>query len=187
MPFFFEFTFSLACGRSGFPQLCPFVAHGRLAAAIAPQLQSRSLSFLSSRRLLRLRVIFRIQNRDCRDSLCRPRPVKWSVVKTAASLFSSYTTRASCCPLTLQTRSSTLFPMDPSRELGRTLLVVGGVVLAAGAFLYFSGKLPFRLGRLPGDIVHKSGDTTFYFPIVTCVVISAVLSLVFWLISHLRR
>lgn len=77
--------------------------------------------------------------------------------------------------------------MDPSRELGRTLLIVGAIILAAGAFLYFNGKLPFHLGKLPGDIVQKSDHTTFYFPIVTCLVVSAALSLIFWLISYLRR
>jgi hypothetical protein len=77
--------------------------------------------------------------------------------------------------------------MDPSRELGRTLLIVGAVALIAGAFLYFNGKLPFRLGKLPGDILHKSEHTTFYFPIVTCLILSAILSLVFWFISHFRR
>jgi hypothetical protein len=43
------------------------------------------------------------------------------------------------------------------------------------------------LGRLPGDIVHRGGNTTFYFPIVTCLLLSVALSLLFWLISHFRR
>jgi hypothetical protein len=77
--------------------------------------------------------------------------------------------------------------MDPFRELGRTLLVLGAFILLAGAFLYFGGKLPFRFGRLPGDIVHKGEHTTFYFPIVTCIVLSIGLSLLFWLLSRFRR
>jgi hypothetical protein len=77
--------------------------------------------------------------------------------------------------------------MDPMRELGRALLVLGAVVVVVGAFLYFSGRLPFRLGRLPGDVVHRGEHTTFYFPIVTCLVLSAGLSLIFWLVSHFRR
>jgi hypothetical protein len=77
--------------------------------------------------------------------------------------------------------------MDPMRELGRALLVLGAVVVVVGTFLYFSGRLPFRLGRLPGDVVHRGEHTTFYFPIVTCVVLSAGLSLIFWLVSHFRR
>lgn len=77
--------------------------------------------------------------------------------------------------------------MDPLRDLGRVLLVAGALLCLAGALFYFSGKLPFRLGRLPGDIVHRGEHTTFYFPIVTCLVLSAVLSFVFWLLSRFRR
>ena len=77
--------------------------------------------------------------------------------------------------------------MLPTRELGRTLLILAAVLAAVGAALYFSGRLPFRLGRLPGDIVHRGEHTTFYFPLTTCVLLSAALSLLFWLISHFRR
>ena len=77
--------------------------------------------------------------------------------------------------------------MDSFRELGRMLLMLGGLLLVVGAFFYFGGKLPFRLGRLPGDIVHKGDHTTFYFPIVSCVVLSVGLSLLFWLMSRFRR
>ena len=77
--------------------------------------------------------------------------------------------------------------MDSFRELGRALLMLGGLLILVGAFFYFGGKLPFRLGRLPGDIVHKGEHTTFYFPIVTCLLLSVGLSLLFWLLSRLRR
>ena len=77
--------------------------------------------------------------------------------------------------------------MDPFRDLGRALLFFGALLLVVGAFLYFGNKLPFRLGRLPGDIVHRGENTTFYFPIVTCLLLSVALSLLFWLFSHLRR
>ena len=77
--------------------------------------------------------------------------------------------------------------MDPFRELGRTLLLLGGFLVVTGVFFYFGGKLPFRLGRLPGDIVQRGEHTTFYFPIVTCLVLSVALSLLFWLFSHFRR
>ncbi len=77
--------------------------------------------------------------------------------------------------------------MDPLRELGRTLLLLGGLLVLVGALLFFGGKSPFRLGRLPGDIVHRGEHTTFYFPIVTCLALSLALSLLFWLISHFRR
>ena len=77
--------------------------------------------------------------------------------------------------------------MDPLRELGRTLLYLGGFLAIIGALLVLGGKLPFRLGRLPGDIIHRGEHTTFYFPVVTCLVLSLVLSFVFWLFSHFRR
>jgi hypothetical protein len=77
--------------------------------------------------------------------------------------------------------------MDPARELGRTLLILGALLLVVGAFFFFGGRLPFRLGHLPGDIVHKGEHTTFYFPIMSCIVLSVGLSLLFWLISRLRH
>jgi Protein of unknown function (DUF2905) len=77
--------------------------------------------------------------------------------------------------------------MEPFRELGRTLLILAAVLAAAGGFLYFFNRLPFRLGKLPGDIVHRTEHGIFYFPIVTCLVVSVALSLILWLISHFRR
>ncbi|HLZ13526.1 MAG TPA: DUF2905 domain-containing protein [Candidatus Acidoferrum sp.] len=73
------------------------------------------------------------------------------------------------------------------RDLGRTLLLFGGILALVGAFFYFGGKLPFRLGKLPGDISYKSAHTSFYFPVVTCLILSATLSFVLWLINHFRR
>jgi hypothetical protein len=77
--------------------------------------------------------------------------------------------------------------MDPWREIGRALLILGAVIAAVGAFLYFSGRLPFRLGRLPGDVSWQGKHTTVYFPIVTCIVISVILTLIFWVIGQFRR
>ena len=77
--------------------------------------------------------------------------------------------------------------MDPTRELGRTLLILGALLLVVGADFFYGGRLPFRLGRLPGDIVHKGEHTTFYFPIMSSIVLSVGLSLLFWLLSRLRR
>jgi Protein of unknown function (DUF2905) len=77
--------------------------------------------------------------------------------------------------------------MDPSRDLGRLLLIVGIALSAAGALLYFNNRLQLRLGRLPGDIVHRGQHTTFYFPIVTSILLSIGLSLLLWLVSHFRR
>jgi hypothetical protein len=77
--------------------------------------------------------------------------------------------------------------MDPLRELGRALLILGAVSLIVGGLFYFGGRLPFRLGRLPGDIIHRGEHTTIYFPIVTCLVISVILSILFWIFSNFRR
>ena len=63
-------------------------------------------------------------------------------------------------------------------ELGKLLVVVGTIVLLAG-LLIWSGLVPRWLGRLPGDIRIERGHSGFYFPIVTCIVISLVLSLIF--------
>jgi hypothetical protein len=77
--------------------------------------------------------------------------------------------------------------MDPLRELGKTLLFLGGLLALVGAFFYLGGKLPFRLGRLPGDIVRQGEHTTFYFPLTTSILLSIGLSLLFWLFSRIRR
>ena len=77
--------------------------------------------------------------------------------------------------------------MEPLRELGRVLLALGALFVLVGGFFYVGGKLPFRLGRLPGDIAYQGKNTTFYFPIVTCLILSAAFSLVLWLISRFRR
>jgi len=77
--------------------------------------------------------------------------------------------------------------MDPSREFGKLLVIAGIVIIGAGAFLFFGAKLPFRLGRLPGDISYQGRSGSFYFPIVTCLLVSVALTLVFWAVSHFRR
>jgi len=80
--------------------------------------------------------------------------------------------------------------MEPIRELGR-MMVVGGVVLAAaGALLWVvarRGGLPLRLGRLPGDIAYQGKHGSFYFPVVTCILLSLVLTLVMWLVQWLKK
>ena len=66
-------------------------------------------------------------------------------------------------------------------------MILGAVAVAIGAMLFFGVKLPFRLGRLPGDIVHRGEHSTLYFPIVTCLLLSIALSLLLWLFNHFRR
>ncbi len=62
--------------------------------------------------------------------------------------------------------------MDALRETGKLLMVLGIVLAGVGALLSFGGKLPFRLGRLPGDIVYQGRNGSFYFPVVTCILLS---------------
>lgn len=77
--------------------------------------------------------------------------------------------------------------MDPLRELGKLLLVAGVVLVGVGALLVFGARLPFRLGRLPGDIAYQGRHGSFYFPIVTCIVVSVALTLIFWIVNLFRR
>jgi len=65
-------------------------------------------------------------------------------------------------------------------HLGKTLVVIGLLVAGVGVLFLFADKIPW-LGRLPGDITLRRDNFTFYFPIVTCLVISVLLSLLFWL------
>jgi len=67
-------------------------------------------------------------------------------------------------------------------DLGKMLVIAGAVIVLIGAFLWWSPRIPF-LGKLPGDIIWKKGNFTFYFPIVTCIIISVALTLLFWLLS----
>jgi hypothetical protein len=77
--------------------------------------------------------------------------------------------------------------MDPARELGKWLLIGGVVLIAFGAFLLLGARLPFRLGRLPGDIAIEGRRGGFYFPIVTSLLLSVLLTLILWFVSWLRR
>jgi hypothetical protein len=77
--------------------------------------------------------------------------------------------------------------MDPLREIGKLLLVAGVILLAVGALLVSGLKLPFRLGRLPGDIVYQGRHATVYFPIVTCALLSFAFTLLAWLVNYFRR
>lgn len=77
--------------------------------------------------------------------------------------------------------------MDPFREIGRLLLVLGVVLAGAGLLLMLGAKLPFRLGRLPGDIAYQGRHGSFYFPIVTCIVLSLALTLILWIVNLFRR
>ncbi len=68
--------------------------------------------------------------------------------------------------------------------LGRTLILAGIALIVVGALVMLGSRLPIKLGRLPGDIYYQGKNGSFYFPIVTCALISGVLSLVMWLINR---
>jgi hypothetical protein len=72
------------------------------------------------------------------------------------------------------------------RELGRFIVIIGVVTTLVG-FVMWIGFTPKWLGRLPGDIRIEREHSAFYFPIVTCIILSIVLSLLFSLFSIFRR
>jgi hypothetical protein len=72
-------------------------------------------------------------------------------------------------------------------DLGKLLLVLGGTIILVGGLLLLAGRFNLPLGRLPGDIVYRGKNSVFYFPIVTCILISVVLSLLFWLFGRGHR
>jgi len=68
--------------------------------------------------------------------------------------------------------------------MGRGLIAIGMVLVVLGLLVTFGERLPIRLGRLPGDIVIRGRNTTFYFPLVTSLLLSVLLSLVMWLLGR---
>jgi len=62
-------------------------------------------------------------------------------------------------------------------NLGRVLIVAGLALAAVGILFALWLRLPGRLGRLPGDIVYRRGNFTFYFPLITCLILSLLLTL----------
>lgn len=70
-------------------------------------------------------------------------------------------------------------------DFGKLLIFLGIFIVLLGLFFTFGGKVPY-LGRLPGDIIIHRGNFHFYFPIVTCILISAILTFIFWIIKILR-
>ena len=72
-------------------------------------------------------------------------------------------------------------------DLGRTLVLIGALLLGLGLVLILAGKLNLPIGRLPGDIVIRGKNSTFYFPIMTSILLSVLLSLFLYLVGKLRR
>lgn len=76
----------------------------------------------------------------------------------------------------------------PDLHLGKLLLTLGIIIAAIGALLVGGDRLPWlRLGKLPGDVVYKGRNSSFYFPLVTCLVLSGILTATVWLINFLTK
>ncbi|HEX4488926.1 MAG TPA: DUF2905 domain-containing protein [Terriglobales bacterium] len=72
-------------------------------------------------------------------------------------------------------------------DLGKLLVAFGLLMLVGGLVLIALGRVNVPIGRLPGDIVYRGKNATVYFPLVTSILLSVVLSGVFYLINHFRR
>lgn len=72
-------------------------------------------------------------------------------------------------------------------ELGKVLLSVGGLLAVIGALLLLAGRFGIPLGRLPGDIAYRAKNVSVFIPLGTSILISVVLSVVFYLISRFHR
>lgn len=72
-------------------------------------------------------------------------------------------------------------------ELGRVLVIFGLVLIVIGGLVMLLGRAGLPLGRLPGDILYRGKNTTFYFPLATSIVLSVLLSVILYLVSRFRR
>lgn len=70
--------------------------------------------------------------------------------------------------------------MNGFEHIGKLLIIAGLVIIAVGALIILSGKISW-IGRLPGDILIQKKNLTFYFPIATSVILSVLLTIIFWL------
>jgi hypothetical protein len=72
-------------------------------------------------------------------------------------------------------------------EIGKLLVILGIALVAIGGVIMLLARTGLPIGRLPGDILYRGKNTTFYFPLATSILLSVVLSLVLFLIGRLRR
>jgi hypothetical protein len=71
--------------------------------------------------------------------------------------------------------------------LGRLLIYAGAFIVILGVCVLLAQKLDLPLGRLPGDVAWKGRRSSVYFPLGTCLLLSAILSLILYVLNHLRR
>ena len=69
--------------------------------------------------------------------------------------------------------------------MSRTLILLGLILVAVGLLWRWIG--PLKLGRLPGDIAYQGKHGSFYFPVVTCILLSVALTLILWLVQWLKK
>ena len=72
-------------------------------------------------------------------------------------------------------------------ELGKLLFFAGLILAAGGLILMLFGRTNLPLGRLPGDIIYRGKNTTFYFPLATSILLSVVLAVILYLVGRLKR
>jgi hypothetical protein len=72
-------------------------------------------------------------------------------------------------------------------DFGKLLIVLGGILLVAGVVLVLLSRTNLPIGRLPGDILYRGKNTTFYFPLATSIVLSVLLSLILYVIGRWRH
>ena len=72
-------------------------------------------------------------------------------------------------------------------DLGRVFVWVGGLILLIGALMIVAGKLNLPVGHLPGDFTWRGKNTTVYFPLMTSIVLSVILSLVLYFVNRMGR
>ncbi len=69
-------------------------------------------------------------------------------------------------------------------QFGRSLILIGALLLCVGLLFTYGGRLPLRIGRLPGDFVVHGKRSVFYFPLMTSILLSLLLSFLFWLLGR---
>jgi hypothetical protein len=72
-------------------------------------------------------------------------------------------------------------------NLGKAIIVLGAILIAVGLLIVLLGRTGLPIGRLPGDIMYRRRNFAFYFPLTTSILLSIVLSLVFYLLSRMHR
>ena len=72
-------------------------------------------------------------------------------------------------------------------DFGKLLLVLGVIIAVAGLTLILLGRTNLPLGRLPGDMIYRGKNTTFYFPLATSIILSIVLSVLLYVIGRIRK